>query len=144
VPVNADTVEVDIQGVINSQDFGVKDGDPFTAAAFHTAPDSPIGVWPCVSGICAAAYAVPDTFTFSVDGSTVSSSNFAPPNNDIYVAAGPVESSLSWIFSSNLVINGPLSIARSNLLELFLINFARPSSILDSPQIPEDFPALNE
>src|SRR5579863_8422846 len=88
MPAFGDTVQIDFSGYIAQAGFGVPAGEPFTGSAFYTVSDSPAYSWPCSAGTCTAAYAIPQSFTFTVDGSTVYSSDFAFGNNDIYVQYG--------------------------------------------------------
>jgi len=147
VPAFAGTVEVDFSGVITNAAFGIPGGAVFTGSAFYTELDTPAYSWPCNSGACTASYAIPESFTFSVDGSSVDSTDFALNNSDIYVQndqTGPFPDQISWIFSSNLAANGPLSSALGGPSPLFTINFEGPSSVLGSFQIPTAFPTLSQ
>jgi hypothetical protein len=147
VPLCAETIELDFEGVITASNFtSVNVGDEFTGTVFYTVSAVPLDTL-CV-GPCTSLYALPAAIQISVNGSSIYSTSLDSPDNDIAVsdsngtASG---SAISWGSGFyELGITGPLASERSPAFDDLTVGFDGPSSVLSSTQIPADFPSLSE
>jgi hypothetical protein len=145
----ASVIRVDFQGTVFLSGFSsVSVGDTFTGSFFYSSPDLPFATNPnfCGSpGACVVdQYNVPVAFQITVDGSTISTTNLAPAYIQVQdsVTAGPNDRVDVNSGAIPLLITGPLAAERSAGFDLVLIDFAGPTSLFSSPQIPAMFPSL--
>jgi hypothetical protein len=147
----ADLVRIDFQGTISVSGFSsVSAGDKFSGSAYYSSPDVPYLTDPnfCGSpGACIVAfYHTPLAFDVTVDGSSITATNLSENVIQVQdsVTAGPNDRVDIFSNSVPLLLSGPLAVERSPAFDYLALDFAGPTSLFSSPQIPLVFPSLGQ
>lgn len=144
-------IRIDFQGTVSLSGFSsVIVGNAFTGSAYYSSPDVPFATNPtfCGSpGACVVdSYHMPQAFQITVNGSSISTTNLPPAYIQVQdsVTAGPNDRVDMNSGAVPLLLSGPIAGERSSAFDSVLIQFAGPTSLFSSTQIPLVFPSLGQ